>query len=87
MRPPELLESSEHRLRRARELLAETAPITLESLIALTRDSVAICHRSAPPFHVESSGAAIMRPATGELWAVWGLPSENEYESFRFEGN
>jgi hypothetical protein len=27
-----------------------------------------------------------MRPATGELWAVWGLPSENEYESFRFEG-
>ena len=34
---------------------------------------------------MESSGAAIMRPATGELWAVWGLPAENEYESFRLE--
>jgi hypothetical protein len=31
---------------------------------------------------VESSGAAIMRPATGDFWAVWGLPPENEYEHF-----
>ncbi|MCH7869091.1 MAG: hypothetical protein IH881_15455 [Myxococcales bacterium] len=84
-RPPELLESSEGRLRRADELLASSDPITLERLMALTRDPVAICHRSQPPFHIESSGAAIMRPATGELWAVWGLPSENEYEAFRFE--
>jgi hypothetical protein len=71
-------------LRRADELLAGSDPITLERLMALTRDPVAICHRSQPPFHVESSGAAIMRPATDELWAVWGLPSENEYEAFRF---
>jgi isopenicillin-N N-acyltransferase-like protein len=83
-RPPELLESSEGRLRRAGELLAGIEPITLDRLIALTRDPVAICHRSQPPFHIESSGAAIMRPATGEFWAVWGLPSENEYEVFRF---
>ncbi len=83
-RPPALLESSEGRLRRAGELLASSDPVTLERLVALTRDPVAICHRSQPPFHIESSGAAIMRPATGELWAVWGLPSENEYESFRF---
>jgi isopenicillin-N N-acyltransferase-like protein len=83
-RPPELLASSEARLRRARELLAGSDPVTLDRLVALTRDPVAICHRSQPPFHVESSGAAIMRPATGDLWAVWGLPSENEYESFRF---
>lgn len=82
-RPPALLESSERRLRRAYELLAGSTPITLERLMALTRDPVAICYGSKPPFHIESSGAAIMRPATGELWAVWGLPSENEYEAFR----
>ena len=82
-RPPALLESSEGRLRRADELFASRDPVTLERLVALTRDPV-VCHRSQPPFHIESSGAAIMRPATGELWAVWGLPSENEYEAFRF---
>ena len=53
----------------------------------LTRDSEAICQRAAPPFHIESSGAVIMRPAGGELWAVWGLPSENEYEAFSFAGS
>jgi isopenicillin-N N-acyltransferase-like protein len=85
VRPPVLLASSERRLERTHELLAASNPITLDSLIALTRDPVAICQRSQPPFHIESSGAAIMRPATGELWAVWGLPNENEYEAFCFE--
>jgi isopenicillin-N N-acyltransferase-like protein len=84
VRPPALLASSKARLRRTDELLSGSDPVTLEQLMALTRDSVAICQRSEPPFHIESSGAAIMRPATGELWAVWGLPSENEYESFKF---
>ena len=28
---------------------------------------------------VESSGAAVMRPKTGEFWACWGRPAENEY--------
>jgi isopenicillin-N N-acyltransferase-like protein len=84
-RPPALMESSESRLARADELLSGNDPITLDRLVELTRDSVAICHRGEPPFHIESSGAAIMRPGTGELWAVWGLPSENEYEAFRFE--
>ncbi|MBW2292563.1 MAG: hypothetical protein JRG94_09650 [Deltaproteobacteria bacterium] len=65
-------------------MLSGGEPVTLDRLMALTRDSVAICQRSKPPFHIESSGAAIMRPATGELWAVWGLPSENEYEAFQF---
>jgi isopenicillin-N N-acyltransferase-like protein len=83
-RPPALLESSEGRLRRAGELLGGGEPVTLDRLMALTRDSVAICHSSQPPFHIESSGAAIMRPATGELWAVWGLPNQNEYEAFQF---
>jgi isopenicillin-N N-acyltransferase-like protein len=81
-RPPALLESSRARLRRARELLdADTT--TLERLMDLTRDPEAICQRSRPPYHLESSGAAIMRPASGELWAVWGLPSESEYEHFQ----
>jgi isopenicillin-N N-acyltransferase-like protein len=84
VRPPELLASSEARLQRSDELLSGGDPITLERLMALTRDPNAICQSSKPPFHIESSGAAIMRPATGELWAVWGLPSENEYESFQF---
>jgi hypothetical protein len=26
-----------------------------------------------------------MRPATGDLWAVWGLPAEGEYERLRFD--
>jgi isopenicillin-N N-acyltransferase-like protein len=80
-RAPELLASSQARLRRAQELLAE-GPIDVPRLMEMTRDSEAICQRSRPPFHIESSGAMIMRPASGELWAVWGLPSENEYERF-----
>jgi len=83
-RPPDLLASSEARLARAGELLREPG-VDLERLMALTRDPVAICQRSKPPFHIESSGAAIMRPAAGELWAVWGLPSENRYDHFRFD--
>jgi isopenicillin-N N-acyltransferase-like protein len=79
-RPPELLASSLARLRRARELLA-SGPIDAERLVALTRDPEAICQRSRPPFHIESSGAVVVRPARGELQAVWGLPSENEYET------
>jgi isopenicillin-N N-acyltransferase-like protein len=83
VRPPELLASSTARLRRAQELLAG-GPIDEARLMELTRDPQAICQRSLPPFHIESSGAMIMRPGGGELWAVWGLPSENEYERLAF---
>jgi isopenicillin-N N-acyltransferase-like protein len=82
-RAPELLASSRARLRRAQELLAD-GPIDAARLMEMTRDPEAICQRSRPPFHIESSGAMIMRPASGELWAVWGLPSENEYEHLAF---
>ena len=81
IRPPESQHSSESRLRRARQLLAK-ADVTIEDLMALTRDDVAICTRPKPPMHVESCGAAIMRPATGEFWSVWGIPADNEYERF-----
>jgi isopenicillin-N N-acyltransferase-like protein len=82
-RAPELLASSRARLRRAQELLAD-GPIDVARLMEMTRDPEAICQRSRPPFHIESSGAMIMRPAGGELWAVWGLPSENQYEHLVF---
>ncbi|MCY3780324.1 MAG: C45 family autoproteolytic acyltransferase/hydrolase [Chloroflexi bacterium] len=80
-RPPDSRNSSENRLRRARELLAKS-DVTIDDLMALTRDDVAICTRPEPPMHVESCGAAIMRPATGEFWSVWGIPADNEYERF-----
>lgn len=77
-RAAELVASSVDRLGRAQSRLAE-APADFDRLVALTRDPV-ICRRSAPPFHLETSGAVITRPATRELWAVWGLPTESEYE-------
>ena len=80
-RPPESRTSSENRLRRARELLANNA-VTVEDLMALTRDDVAICTRPKPPMHVESCGAAIMSPTSGDFWSVWGIPADNEYERF-----
>jgi len=83
-RPPDLLDSSRQRLRRAGELLTN-APVTLQLLIDLTRDPEAICQRSTPPHHLESSGAVIVRPADTELWAVWGVPADNPYEHFRFD--
>jgi hypothetical protein len=58
--------------------------VTLELLMELTRDPEAICQRSTPPHHIESSGAVIVRPAVPELWAVWGVPADNPYEHFRF---
>ena len=67
------------RLLDAHELLAER-PVTVDALMALTRDERSICRHPEPPFDYESCGAAIMRPATGDFWACWGVPSENDYE-------
>ncbi len=80
-RPPASQNSSENRLERARQLLAKD-DISLDDLIALTRDEVAICTRPQPPMHVESCGAAIMCPASGDFWSVWGIPADNEYQRF-----
>jgi len=80
-RPPESRNSSQNRLRRARELLAKDG-ITLADLMALTREESAICTRPKPPMHVESCGAAIMRPSTGDFWSVWGIPADHSYEHF-----
>ncbi len=80
-RPPESRNSSEKRLKRARKLLSKEQ-IELDDLVSLTRDEVAICTRPRPPMHVESCGAAIMCPPTGDFWSVWGIPADNEYEHF-----
>ncbi len=81
-RPPALLESSINRLHRATEVLS-SGQVDEAALMDLTRDESAVCQKPSEPFHIESSGAAIMRPATGDFWAVWGRPSENDYEHFR----
>ncbi len=80
-RPAELQASSEARLARARDLLSGS-DIDEQTLMAVTRDEDAICQVGYDPYHVESCGAAIMRPQTREFWAVWGLPTDNDYESF-----
>lgn len=80
-RPPQLQASSEARLVRARLLLSD-GDIDEQTLMAVTRDGEAICQIGYDPYHVESCGAAIMRPQTKDFWAVWGLPDQNEYEPF-----
>ena len=84
-RDPAMQASSETRLDHARELLAD-GPIDEARLFALTRDERAICQQAQPPFHVESSGAAVMRPKTGDFWACWGRPAENEYVAVESSG-
>ena len=83
-RPPTSQISSEARLAQGYHLL-EKEDVDETDLQALTRDPEAVCVTSTPPLHIETCGAAIMRPATGDFWAVWGLPSENEYEHFKVE--
>lgn len=79
-RLPASQENSENRLSLGQTIL-EKDEIDIDDLIALT-EADTICQTSKPPFHVESCGAAIMRPKTGDFWAVWGRPAENEYEQF-----
>ena len=87
-RLPRSKASSETRLTRGQELLTQ-GQVTIDDLMALTRDHGAIngiCVHPEEPFFVESCGAAIMRPATQEMWAVWGNPCQNEYEKFVING-
>lgn len=80
-RPPASQAHSEHRYERAGELLNQDT-LTADDLMELTRDTEHICVTEKPPLHVETSGAAIMNPASGDFWAVWGKPTENEYQHF-----
>lgn len=78
-----LMASSHARLEKAGELLAE-GTIDADRLIELTHEPDAICQTADPPYHIESSGAAVMRPSTGDFWACWGRPAENSYQHISF---
>lgn len=78
-RDPVLQKNSQARLDRARELLSE-GPIDEERLFAMTRDEEAICQVAHEPFHIETSGAAVMRPRTGDFWACAGRTDCNDYQ-------
>jgi isopenicillin-N N-acyltransferase-like protein len=80
-RPGTLMDSSMARLARARELIS-AGPQDAAALMGLTRDPEAICQVSVDPYHIESCGGAVMSPATGEMWAVWGRPDQHRYERF-----
>jgi isopenicillin-N N-acyltransferase-like protein len=80
-RPAALDESSRMRWDQAVDLLGNDQ-LGVADMMRLTRDERSICRHSEPPYSYESCGAAIMRPRTHELWACWGVPSENEYERF-----
>lgn len=81
----DLHEDSDIRRRRAHDFL-DQRELTPESLMTLTRDRngerFSICSHAEAPFFSETCCAAVMRPATRELWGVWGLPTENDYEHF-----
>jgi isopenicillin-N N-acyltransferase like protein len=80
-RPPALQTSSHHRLDTATRGL-DRDDITVDDLITLTGGD--ICQVSTAPVHIESSGAAIMRPRTLEFWACWGPPADNDYRPVEF---
>ena len=80
---PLLKANSEKRHQEATKLL-DRHDLTPQDLMAVTRHPEAICQISSEPFHLESSGGAIMRPATGDFWAVWGVPSHNDYQHIPF---
>lgn len=80
---PQLIYDSQTRFRRAWSYIQKEA-ITPDDLMQLTRDRndgpYSVCSISEPPFYSETCGAVIMEPATRRFWAVWGLPTENDYE-------
>ena len=81
---PGLMDSSASRFEIATNLVAE-GQIDTGRIFDITREPEAICQKSVAPYHIESSGAAVMRPATGDFWACWGRPIDNEYQHISFE--
>ena len=82
---PGLMDSSQARFDTARELMAE-GEVDAERLFALTREPDAICQTANEPYHIESSGAVVMRPGTNDFWACWGRPIDSEYQHVSFDG-
>jgi isopenicillin-N N-acyltransferase-like protein len=80
-RADESMGASHARLARASELLAQ-GEVTPERLQRFTADEPTICVSPKPPLHIATCGAAIMRPATGEFWAVKGAPALGGYRRY-----
>lgn len=80
-----LLASSRDRLRTAQEVLL-TGEIDVARLMALMAEGTCICRHGGPPSHIETSGAAVIRPGTRELWATWGPPDVSPWERFEVGG-
>lgn len=81
------LESTCNRLDQSRAFLgARRGSININAIKEMTRlhvpGQMSICAHAQPGYDVESSGACIMSPATRQMWALWGLPCQNEYEEF-----
>ena len=82
-RDEDVMANSRRRLELATGMLANTdGPVDAERLMEITREPTAICRRPDDKYRVESSGAVIMRPRTGDFWACWGQPADNDYEHF-----
>ncbi len=81
---PGLMDSSSARYDTATDLLAE-GTVDVDRVFAVTREPGAICQAPVAPYNIESSGAAVMRPSTGDFWACWGQPLHNDYEHVSFE--
>ena len=66
---------------------AHRGELDVASLMELTRyaeeGQMSICAYARPDYDVETSGACIMSPETGQLWALWGTPRENEYFGYQ----
>ena len=78
-RADELNASSVGRLKTAQGLL-DRSDITADDLMELTREPGFICQVPTEPYHIESSGAVVMRPRSREFWATWGQPAHNEFQ-------
>jgi isopenicillin-N N-acyltransferase-like protein len=81
---PGLMDSSASRYDTATTLLAE-GTVDVERVFEITREPGAICQTPVAPYNIESSGAAVMRPSTGDFWACWGQPRHNEYQRILFD--
>ena len=86
-RSVQAMRSTATRLDQARAFMDQrSGQIDKDTLIEMTRlregDGFSVCQTPVEGYDVESSGACVMSPGTREMWAVWGLPSDNEYERF-----
>ena len=86
-RTPQARQSTVTRLDQAHAYLTVNhGRLTVEKLMELTRirteEGFSVCQSPIEGYDVETAGACIMSPSTRELWALWGRPSEEEYEHF-----